>query len=88
MQIAGLWIKDNSKTMRDYLNEVILPRLEKLLGEQYRIISTWLITLYTTYAPIVVQSAHELYTWLSMVIPEIYNYIITKIYELSLEFLD
>jgi len=98
MQIAGVWVKDNSKPLRDYLNEVLPPLLEKLnyfLGEQYRIISTWLISLYTTYAPIVAQSAHELYTWLSVVIPQVYNYIvnlikiiITKIYELSPEFFD
>jgi len=98
MQVVGVWIKDNSKPLRDYLNEVVPPVLEKInffLGEQYRIITTWLISLYTTYAPIVVQSVQELYSWLSVVIPQVYNYIINlikiiimKIYELSPEFFD
>merc|ERR1719289_657506 len=98
MQVAGVWIEKNSKPLRDYLNEVLPPLLEKVnffLGEQYRIITTWLISLYSTYAPIVVQSAQELYTWLSVVIPQVYYYIvnliriiISKIYELSPEFFD
>jgi len=98
LQIAGVWIQVNSKPARDYLNEVLPPLLEKVnyfLGEQYRIISTWLVSLYTTYAPVVIQTTQDLYTWLSVVIPQVINYIIEllrllceKIYALNPEMWD
>jgi len=96
--IAGVWIKENSKPVRDYLNEVLPPLLEKVnyfLGEQYRIISTWLVSLHNHYTPIVVETIQELYQWFTVVIPQVYNYIlnliiilINKIYDLNPEFFD
>lgn len=96
--IGGVWIKENSKPVRDYLNEVVPPLLEKVnyfLGEQYRIISTWLVSLHNHYTPIVVQTIQELYQWFTVVIPQVYNYIlnlitilINKIYDLNPEFFD
>lgn len=98
LQIAGVWIRDNSKPARDYLNEVVPPILEKItyfLGEQYRIISAWISSLYTTYSPIVYNTCTESYAWLSVALPQAYNYIIKvlticcqKIYELNPEMFD
>jgi len=98
LQIAGVWLKENSKPIRAYLNEVIPPLLEKVsyfLGEQYRIISGWISSLYATYAPIVVNALTELYNWLCIVIPKVYNYVLNlimicvkTIYELNPEFFD
>jgi len=98
LQIAGVWLKENSKPIREYLNEVVPPMLEKVnyfLGEQYRIISAWIFSLYATYAPIVIASVTELYNWLCIAIPKAYNYILNlirfcvkTIYELNPEFFD
>lgn len=98
LQIAGNWLLETSKPILEYLSVVVPPMLEKVnffLGEQYQIISTWVLSLYTTYAPIVLESATDLYNWLCIVLPQAYNYIVDLIkhlmktvYELNPEFFD
>jgi len=98
LQIAGVFLRDNSKPLRDYLNEVVPPILEKVsffVCEQYRIISEWIVSLYAAYFPIIYNSLKETYAWLNVAVPQAYNYIIRmlsicaqKAYELNPEFFD
>lgn len=98
LQIAGVWLRDNSKPVREYLNEVVPPILEKVtffVTEQYRIISDWISSLYSAYFPIVYGALVDTYAWLRVAIPQAYAYIVKmltlfvqKIYELNPEFFD
>lgn len=98
INITGKFIYEHSKPLRDYLNEVVPPILEKIsffISEQYRIISSFLLTTFNTYAPIVQENISNAYSWLSTNVPLAYNYIISqllvlkqKIYELSPETFD
>lgn len=95
LQIAGIWLRENSMPLRRYLNEVVPPILEKVtffVSEQYRIISDWILSLYDAYFPIIYNNLSETYSWLSVAVPQAYAYIIKmlticvqNIYELNPE---
>jgi len=96
--IAGVWLEENSRPIRAYLNEAVPPILEKIsyfLSEQYQIISNWVVSLYNIHSPKLIAAVNDTYSWLYVVIPQAYNYILqvlvicaTKIYELNPDFFD
>lgn len=98
INIAGKFIYKHSKPVREYLAEVVPPILEKIsyfITEQYRIISSFLISTYSEYAPIVREYLMNVYTQLRTNIPLAYNYTVNllftmkqKVYELSPETFD
>lgn len=98
LQIIGNWVLDTSKPLLEYLSVVLPPILEKVnsfLGEQYQIFSTWLLSLYSVYAPVILEKLSDVYNWLSVVLPEIYKYIVdlikdilSAIYDQNPEFFD
>ncbi|XP_066935206.1 transmembrane protein 214-A-like isoform X1 [Clytia hemisphaerica] len=79
-------IYKHSKPVRDFANTRIPPLLEKItyfLKRQYDIISSYILGLYQTYAPIVQENVTQFYNWLQVSIPKAYKFILTNLMELK-----
>lgn len=98
MVVAGKFVYEKSEPVREYLNEVVPPILEKVsffLTEQYRILSTNALQLFHTYWPIIVEHVKSMYDYLSTTIPLLSKNFVhavatlnQKIYSLNPEFFD
>ena len=53
------------------------------MKRQYDIISSYLLGLYKTYAPIVQENVTQFYNWLQVSIPKAYKFVLTNLMELK-----